>query len=167
MLVLRKFQQLDKVLANKHEARGDILADFTLSKIPRDIRSSLTDDQYEAIRSAIAATANSSRHSIDIRFVIPLFFRSYYFVFFAGRDRRKKTIELELNRIERLPKNLRRTVYFSAVASILVSVGVFLLGLIYLAKSFAGIDFFDGIHLSDLIPIDLFAEAKKLFGSDQ
>ena len=62
-------------------ASSETFADYTLSRVPRVIRESLTDEQYQAIRTSLIARDTDSRHSIDIRLTIPLFFRSYYFIF--------------------------------------------------------------------------------------
>lgn len=137
-------------------ASSEAFADFTLSRVPHKVRASLTDEQYEAIRNALIASEGSSRHSLDVRVRVPLFFRAYYFVLFGGRDRRKKTFMMEMNRINRLPKPLRRTFYLGATFLILFSIFSTVFVSAYFLKTWAGIDLFPGLHLHDILPLDIF-----------
>jgi len=129
---------------------SETYADFTLSRVPKNIRDSLTDEQYQAVRAALIAREQSARHSIDMRLSIPLFFRSYYFVFFAGRDRRATTYWLEDSRWQKIPKPIRRAFHylFSFSLSIAILSVVFMLS--YKLKSLFGINFFSEFHLYDL-----------------
>ena len=151
-------------MQNKTRERSEVFAGFTISRIPHKTLSSLSVEQLNDVRSALVAQTNETRHSLDIRIRLPLFFRAYYFVLFAGRDRRRKTYNLELNRIERLPIGLRRSVYLLVSGSLLLTVLVVLTATLYLVKSFAGIDLMPNSHLSDYLPFDLFQEAKDLLG---
>lgn len=133
-----------------------IFADFTMSRVPKDIRNSLTDEQYEAIHSALVAQNDYSRHQIDIRLRIPFFFRHYYIVFFAGRDRRATTYRLEYARLTRVPKPLLRTFYLLASFSLITAFFTAVFALAYKLKSLMGIDIFPEFHLGDLLSIETY-----------
>ena len=143
---------------------SEVFADFTISRIPHKTLSSLSVEQLNDVRAALVAQTSETRHSLDIRIRLPLFFRAYYLVLFAGRDKRRKTHNLELNRIERLPVGLRRSVYLLISGSLLMTALTVFAAALYLAKSFAGIDLMPNSHLSDYLPFDLFQEAKDLLG---
>lgn len=143
---------------------SSIYADYIYSRIPAKVRSSFSEEQAAAIRSALAARDLSSQHGLDFRFSIPLFFRSYYFVILGGRDRRAKTLTLELMRLRRLPKGIRRSFYFLVTVSLIASFVLTILAGVYLIKSWAGIDLFTDFHLKDILPFDLNGVAKELLG---
>jgi hypothetical protein len=134
----------------------DAYVEYTLSRLPRDVLNGLTDQQLSAIRTALGAQIESSRHAVDLRIRVPLFFRSYYIVLFMGRDRRRSVFNTERYRLELLPKGLRRGIFVAASTLVLCVLILCLLTLIYLLKSAMGIDIFKNIHLYDLVPIDLF-----------
>jgi hypothetical protein len=121
---------------------------FVLGHIDQDVRRSLTAEQLDAIRQAIDATKPLSKHPFDVRGVIPLFFARYYFVFLAGRDKRKSLEVKELGR--------RRNTY-SAVGAIVLSIllliplGALLIIVGYAMKSFLGIDIMPDRHFGDLL----------------
>jgi hypothetical protein len=139
---------------------SEAYADFTLSRIPYHVRVSLSDEQYDSIRKALIASDLESKHRIDIRLRLPLFLRAYYFVFFAGRDRRTRVHLLEMNRINRLPTPLRRACYIGASTLIGLSLLVSVFIVLYLVKSGLGIDIFPNFHLHDILPFDLFLPPK-------
>ncbi len=136
-------------------ASSETFADYTLSRVPRVIRESLTDEQYQAIRISLIARDIDSRHSIDIRLTIPLFFHSYYFVFFAGRDRRASRYILENERWALIPSPIRMGFHY--MVSFAISLVV--LGLAFIAayklKQLMGIDLFPNFHTPDLLPFEL------------
>lgn len=130
---------------------SETFANFTLSRVPQEIRDSLTDAQYNAIRSALIAKEESARHRIDIRLRIPLFLRSYYLVFFAGRDRRASAYRLEDSRRARIPRPIRSAIHYLFSFGVLLAVASILFITLYKLKSLMGIDIFSGFHLSDLL----------------
>ena len=137
--------------------RGDIFAEFTMSRIPKEIRDSLSDIQSTAIRQALIGMDQNTRHSIDIRLTLPFMIRSYYFVFLAGRDKRSSTLNSELARLNRLPRWFRRSIYLTA--SFLIGVTIFgaIFTVAYLIKSrILGVDIFPHFHLYDVLPFDIF-----------
>ncbi len=136
-------------------ASSETFADYTLSRVPRVIRESLTDEQYDAIRASLVARNSDSRHSIDIRLSTPFFFRSYYFVFFAGRDRRTSTHILENERWAVIPLPLRMGFhYFVSFSLSLVLLG-FAFFAAYKLKLLLGIDLIPNFHLPDLLPFEI------------
>ena len=129
---------------------SETFADFTLSRVPQEIRDSLTDTQYDGIRSALIAKEEGARHSIDIRLLIPLFLRSYYLVFFAGRDRRSSAFRLEDSRWSRIPVPLRLAFQYLFSFALLLTVFSIVFVALYKLKNLMGIDIFTDYHLSDL-----------------
>jgi hypothetical protein len=143
-------------------ASSETFADFTLSRVSKNVRDSLTDEQYDAIRSALIAENKQARHSIDIRLRLPLFLRSYYLVLFVGRDRRSSSFRLEGSRLSSIPKPLRSTIHilFSLfVLLVLFSVPFMML---YKIKNLMGINISSDFHLSDLLSLAEFSENSKL-----
>lgn len=148
-------------MENKHEA-SEIIADFTLSRIPAEIRATFTEEQILAIRQAVIYQASSSRHTLAIRFTVPLFFRKYYVAFFFGRDRRRRTVESEKTRIEKTPKLVRNFAAVSFVTIFGFGIISVIFVTLYLLKYALGVDLFPETHLRDMI--DLFMsgiESKK------
>lgn len=131
-----------------------IFADFTMSRVPQEVRSSLTDEQYNAIHAALVAQNDYSRHQVDIRLRIPFFFRHYYIVFFAGRDRRATTYRLEYIRLTQVPKPVQRIFYLLVSFSLIAAFVTMIFAIAYKLKSLMGIDIFPEFHLNDLLSID-------------
>lgn len=128
-----------------------IYAEFTISRISPEIRASLTDVQMEAIRNALIAQNTSQKHSVDVRGTIPLFFAKYYFVLFAGKDKRSSTVQKEQRRINKVPLPIRLTIYGMVLSTVFVSFSLLAFAIMYALKSFLGIDIFPKHHLSDFI----------------
>lgn len=127
------------------------LSPFTrsvLEKIAPDVLASLTEHQFSAIREAVDQSRPLSRHSIDLRGVLPLLFARYYFVFLAGRDRRGNTRAEEQWLKKRLVSALGALVLAAAVATPVV---VLLVLVGYAIKSFLGIDVEPDRHLLDIL----------------
>ncbi len=136
-------------MQNKQEA-SEIIADYTLSRIPLDVRSSFTEEQLLAIRTALIQQSSSGRHRIAIRLTLPLFFRKYYFAFFFGRDRRRGTVSSENARIQRTPKLIRNIVGISFLTVFTSGFILVILAFLYLIKYALGIDIFPDSHLRDM-----------------
>ncbi len=133
---------------------SETFADFTLSRVPREVRDSLTEEQYDAIRCALIARNEYSRHRFDIRIRIPLFFRSCYVVLFAGRDRRASTYRLEHDRLARVPRPMRQAFHLLISFSLTAAVLVVAFMAAYKLKNQMGIDIFPEFHLRDLLPFE-------------
>ena len=132
---------------------SETFADFTLSRVPKEIRDSLTDTQYEGIRSALIAKEEGARHRLDIRLRIPLFIRSYYLVLFAGRDRRASAFRLENTRWSSIPAPLRLATQYLFSFALLLALFSVLFMTLYKIKNLMGIDIFTGFHFSDLLAL--------------
>jgi hypothetical protein len=134
---------------NNQEA-SEIIADYTLSRIPLEVRSSFTEEQLLAIRKALIQQSSSGRHRIAIRLTLPLFFRKYYFAFFFGRDRRRRTVDSENSRIQKTPKLIRNTIVISFLTIFTLGFVLAVLAALYLLKYALGIDIFPDSHLRDM-----------------
>lgn len=131
---------------------GEIYAQFTLSKIKASLAEEpLSDSQFESIHQVLLATQRDQRHAVDVRIFVPAIFRNYYILFFAGRDRRKRTLHLNQIRVTRTFHRLIRITNLS----LLIGVSFLLAGVIawglYSAKSALGIDLIPGFHLSEWV----------------
>ncbi|MCF7983154.1 MAG: hypothetical protein K9L70_02005 [Thiohalocapsa sp.] len=124
----------------------DAYTKFVLSHIDPDVLASLTEHQFECIRSAVEKAKPISKHTIDLRGVIPLFFVRFYFVLLAGRDRRKNTSDRENSRRQGAHSVLGALVLF-AVVVVPVSILTLLIG--YGLKTWLGVDLIEGAHLTD------------------
>ncbi len=59
-----------------------------LSRLPPDVRESLTEEQFAAFGEAIGASQPWRRHPIDIRIAFPLGGRRAFLTLIGGSDRR-------------------------------------------------------------------------------
>ncbi|MAZ66938.1 MAG: hypothetical protein CMF25_07490 [Kangiellaceae bacterium] len=147
-------------MTKKSRKSSEIFADFTLSRVERHIRDSLSDEQYDAIRQALIAQDENSRHQVDVRMRLPFFFWSYYLVIFAGRDRRASTHQREQVRFSKVPLPIRRLGYVVSSFLLLAVVVGFLFYLAYKIKSLLGIDIFPNFHLNEFLPLGSFSDVK-------
>lgn len=134
---------------------SQVYAEFVLSRIPPEIRASLTPEQLDAFRNALIAQNDNQKHSLDIRVRLPFYFAAYYFVLFGGRDRRRSVRQLELTRVHQFPLWLRMTIYSVTVSIIVFTLFSVIFTGLYLAKSYAGIDLTPW-HLYEIIPLETF-----------
>ena len=131
--------------------QADVYTENVLAALPPDLRRTLNRKQLGSLRQALSRVNAQSRHVIDMRFSIPLFFARYYFILVLGRDKR--------NSIQRLLMERRVEGSRVATVGIIVLIAVFLLlGLVtasalilYIIKSHLGIDIFPNKHLLDFI----------------
>ncbi|MEI7894278.1 MAG: hypothetical protein WCI05_14380, partial [Myxococcales bacterium] len=84
----------------------------------------------------------ASRHLVDLRGTIRLFFARYYVVFLFGRDRRTRTVSTEHDRRRRV-NQLGEQI---ALGMVLASLVVCMLIALYFVKSWLGIDIIPGRH---------------------
>lgn len=107
-----------------------------LARMPSHIADSFTDIQLMHLKTAVGSR-NWGKHKVDVRstFAIPFTRWRYYFVLLVGRNRRQ--LSDREKRISALIVSLFIIgfIAFSALFGILV---------LYLIKSFAGIDIFPG-----------------------
>ena len=125
------------VLKVKHPVREEPNIQHVLERMPQKAADSFTDEQLSYLNTALAGR-NWGKHKVDLRGTIGLLSSRYYFVFLAGRDKR------ELSRIE--SRIGRIAIAISFVLFISVSL-LFGLTLLYVLKSWLGIDLFDDYSL--------------------
>jgi len=108
-----------------------------LERMPKNVADSFTDDQLFYLNAALAGRRWGS-HKVDVRGTIGLLRSRYYFVLLAGRDKR------DLSRTEsRIGK-----LVMAAVVALFLCVSLILgLVLLYILKSWLGINLFEGFSL--------------------
>jgi hypothetical protein len=116
-----------------------------LERVPLEVRRSLTFEQRSALGVALRETRR--KHTIDLRFPIPLIFTQLYFVLLVGKDLRRDTQDKMIS---------RRTEAghwgMAAVIGIFVLVlAVAGLAIAYFAKSKAGVDILPDAHAKDVL----------------
>ncbi|MCP4077418.1 MAG: hypothetical protein GY744_14700 [Gammaproteobacteria bacterium] len=134
----------------EQRVNSETFADFTLSRVPQRIRDLLTDEHYNLLPSALIARDEASRHRIDSIFNLPLFFRSFYFSFFTGRDQRISSYRLEDSRRANIPGPLRLTFHYVVSFGLTLATLSFMSMVLYKLKNLVGIDTFPGFHPQDL-----------------
>jgi len=106
--------------------QNDVVAENILNKIDPSIRQSFTPEQLTAIRKVIQENwPQKKKHLYDVHSTISLLIKRFYFVLSVGKDTRKDTEEID---VERRTKTSPRDILVSA----LVVIGFFaLLVLVY------------------------------------
>jgi hypothetical protein len=102
----------------------------------------MTEEQIKAVRGA-----TKSRHAIDVRFTVPLLVTQLYFVVLVGKDTRSAAVETQKERRAKAGFHASALGVGLLAALAVVAAAVVL----YVAKSRAGIDLFQG-HASDVVP---------------
>ena len=127
--------------------KTDALCYYILNKIDLNILKSLSSEQLSAIENAIEACELRTKHAINIRGTIKLYFISFYFAFLMGRDRRFFVDEIEAERREKVTL-LENFISSILVLSLVLSAFTLLILLgLYGLKTFLGIDLFPGEHM--------------------
>ena len=135
----------------KQNESSKIFADFTLSRIQPEIRQSFTDVQLIELRRVLIDQAESSHHSLDIRFTFRILFQSYYFEKLSGKDRRKKTLDANNSRKEKTTEKLLSIAVTGIITLGIVYSAYSLLVLLYQIKKEMGIDLIENMHIEDAI----------------
>ena len=121
----------------------DAFCYYILNNIDFNVLKSLSSEQLSAIEDAIKACQLRTKHAIDIRKTIKLYFIRFYFVFLIGRDRRLSVQEIEEDRREKVTL-LGNILYGMIVFSGLL---LFVIVSLYGLKTMIGIDLFPGEHM--------------------
>lgn len=121
----------------KHAENGDPVTQGLLDRIPNNIKQSFSEEQLHGLKIALNQQ-KWRQHPIDLRTSIPFWRWRFYFVLVAGKDLRNVSRQRELF--------FHRTEIFFLTLFIFMCV-VFGLLIIYLVKSFLGIDIFDNFSL--------------------
>ena len=125
------------VLKIKRPIKEEPDVQHMLERMPKNVADSFTDDQLFHLNTALAGRRWGS-HKVDLRGTIGLLRSRYYFVLLAGRDKR------DLSRTEgRIGK-----LVMAAVIALFLCVSLVLgLVLLYILKSWLGINLFEGFSL--------------------
>ena len=124
---------------------GDPYIEGILHNVPERVARELTPEQWEGFREALRRARDNPRHTIDIRFVLPLYFTRIYCIVILGRDTRERVLHVLVER--------RRKV-FTAVGALVLS-GCFLamlvgtLAILYIVKTVSGINLIPSFSLLD------------------
>jgi hypothetical protein len=135
----------------KQDTSSEIFASFTINKIDKDVLATMTPEQVNAIRDALIASNRSQRHALDFRGSFSLYFAHYYFVFFAGRDRRRQTLLKEAIRNNRGNKQFGLAFTYLGLLFGLLILGIIGFFTAYWIKSEMGIDINPDKHLEDIL----------------
>ncbi|MCP4993853.1 MAG: 3-phosphoshikimate 1-carboxyvinyltransferase [Gammaproteobacteria bacterium] len=117
--------------------RSDPFVSNLLKKIPAAERSSFTDDQLMALKSALSARAWGA-HAVDLRWTLKIWRRRFYFVFLSGVNKR------DLSRTERELARRGKALLLAGFITFSILMGLLVL---YLVKSALGIDLIPGFSL--------------------
>ena len=122
-------------------------ADFSevLERVPIEVRRTLSFDQRVAITRALRDSRR--KHTVDARFVIPLFFTQFYVVLQAGKDLRRDT---QITLFERRTNASKWSIAMFLGLGGLALLGVALV-LAYIGKSRAGVDLLPNAHAKDVL----------------
>ncbi len=132
----------------KYEA--DPFSENIIASIPLAVRQTFTGPQLHAIRKALSMAHDRSRHKIDLRITIPLYFVRYYVVFLFGKDLRRGTRRVSLERRKDSSQAAGFALIIAMIGNIILLAGGALFILLYLIKSALGINLFADLHLWDL-----------------
>ncbi|MEA3381938.1 MAG: 3-phosphoshikimate 1-carboxyvinyltransferase [Pseudomonadota bacterium] len=125
------------VLKIKRPIKEEPNVQHMLERMPKNVVDSFTDDQLFHLNTALAGRRWGS-HKVDIRGTIGLLRSRYYFVLLAGRDKR------DLSRTE---SRIGKLVTAAIVALFLCVSLVLGLVLLYILKSWLGINLFEDFSL--------------------
>lgn len=129
----------EKVASHSNDIRQDPTITRLLDRMPKATGESFSDEQLLHIRNAIGSR-NWGNHTVDSRgvFKIPLLSWQVYYVFLIGKNRR------ELSTREIWWANILGTVFVVSATTFAI---LFVLLVLYLLKSAAGIDLFPNFSL--------------------
>jgi len=130
----------------------DPYTDSVINHMPDEIRASFSTQQIQALQQALSKSHQQSRHLLDVRMLIPLYWTRFYLVIFMGRDRRSHVQDILIHR--RQSSSRTAQIGFIALAAWFLITGLAVSGFItfYLIKSALGIDIFPDKHLGDFLP---------------
>ena len=117
---------------------GDPYIEAILHNVPEKVARELSPQQWEGFREALRRARDNPRHTLDLRFILPLYFTRIYCILILGRDTRERVLHILVERRRRV---------FSTVGAVVLA-GCFLgmlvvtLGVLYVIKTVAGIDLF-------------------------
>jgi hypothetical protein len=114
------------------------------ARIPKEVASSFSPTQLDAIKRAFGARARGA-HAVDIRMSIPLGRRSAYLVLLAGKEKRT----FDRAKLERLLRPLWTAANAAVLGCFLVMLAAAMFSVLYVGKRALNIDVFPGL---DMLP---------------
>lgn len=130
---------------------NDPYTNSVINSIPEDVRGTFSSRQLAELQQALSKVHNRSRHLVDVRVQIPLYWTRYYMVFLLGRDMRSHVQEILINRRQRDSRAAQIGFISLAVWLLLAGIVVTAFIVLYLIKSAVGINIFPDKHLSDFL----------------
>ena len=124
---------------DNHDIRSEKDIQQLLSRMPKAVSDTFSDEQLTHLKTAIGGR-QWGKHAFDVRgtFQFPFMRWRYYYVILFGRNRR------QLSDRERRISTLVTTLLLIGFIGSCTLIGLLML---YLLKSFAGIDLFPGFSL--------------------
>ncbi|MGF1548133.1 MAG: hypothetical protein ACFCUG_12485 [Thiotrichales bacterium] len=104
-----------------------------LTRMAPEIASSFTESQLASLRAALKDSTSARRHPVDLRFTLPVWRWRLFVVLLVGHDRRTLTRRQEF---------VFRLTELGALAGFLLFSTLMGLLVLYLLKSWLGIDIF-------------------------
>ena len=127
---------------HSREIRQDPFFHDFFSRIPRDTWSSFSEEQLMAIKRAFGARYRGS-HMVDLRVSLPIPFRRMYMVLLVGGEKRTRRRRAHDRRSQPVVTFGNLLFGFFFFGFLILS----LMGLLYLVKSWVGIDIMPGMSL--------------------
>ena len=125
------------VLKVKHPVREEPNVQHILERMPKSVADSFNDEQLSHLNTALAGR-RWGNHKVDVRGTVSFLRSRYYFVLLAGKDKR------DLSRTERRIGRIAMAVTVATFLSVSLLFGLVLL---YILKSWLGINLFEGFSL--------------------
>ncbi len=130
----------------------DPYRDSVINSIPAAVRVTFSEVQLAALQQALAQVNGSSRHLVDVRTELSLYWVRYYIVFLLGRDRRDHVQQVSLDRRRRSRHAAKIGLSVLVVWFLMVGAAVTAFIVLYLIKCHLNIDIFPDKHLRDFLP---------------
>ncbi len=125
------------MLKVEHPIRDEPNVKNLLSKMPNEVAQSFTDEQLTQINLALAGR-RWGQHKLDIRGTLSFLSSRYYFVVLGGKDKREASRTL---------RNINSFGVSLLLFGITVCCSIFGLIVLYILKSWMGINLFENYSL--------------------
>ena len=125
------------MLKVEHPIRDEPNVKNLLSKMPNEVAQSFTDEQLTQINLALAGR-RWGQHKLDIRGTLSFLSSRYYFVVLGGKDKRE---------VSRTLRNINSFGVSLLLFGITVCCSIFGLVVLYILKSWMGINLFENYSL--------------------
>jgi len=141
----------EKQLDDFEKLKIDPYTHAVLQKLGVDALNSFTEEQRQKLIESISACRPLQKHPVDLRGVISFFFVRFYFVILIGRDKRKKTKQVEVSRRKTtgIAGGITSGIFTVTLVTLILLVVFFILA--YGLKSAMGINIFPEKHLCDFL----------------